>query len=314
MGCPIHRLAAKRKILDFTHKGRTAKVKALSLATNVLSKETSYIVVVDGKTVEAESLNHEVEELLSEPLQVQQRHSRSGLMSKKMKCSRSYRSNNVVQNNSIVSLTGVSLKSCKKRSSASRTLSSAPSTMKAFQMQVESFNKCKQERAITKPMVTSHRVSKESAVCEEEDRDEEKVVMLKDEHFETFKMIWTVSIKKLQRKKVMIQENSQPHTLYEEAKKAGVSQNKWQSWLRKRLTKLMLRVVFSNSEEQSLQVNMHCTYKELLITLASKLSTEAGKIVVKVDDKTLNVPDSQADVTLLTSLGLKNGSLLVVTC
>jgi len=264
--------------------------------------------------VKAENLNPEVEELCNEPveelcnepveelcnewLQVQHRRSRSRR--------RGYLSNNF----------DYSMGSVKhyQRSSASRRMSSAQSTMKAFQMH-NFFRCCPLLLAFFNASYWMRKpASNESSLFEEKDSDEEKVALLKDEHFETFKMIWTISIKKLQRKKVMIQENSQPHTLYEEAKKAGVSQNKWQSWLRKRLTKLMLRVVFSNSEEQSLQVNMHCTYKELLITLASKLSTEAGKIVVKVDDKTLNVPDSQADVTLLTSLGLKNGSLLVVTC
>merc|ERR1712060_986844 len=86
-GLPIHRLAAKQKILELRHRGGSdEEIKTVSIESNVLSPVTSFVAVIDGALVEAERKKTpefaELSEIMEE--RVDTRHIRPAFQSSAM--------------------------------------------------------------------------------------------------------------------------------------------------------------------------------------------------------------------------------------
>jgi len=129
------------------------------------------------------------------------------------------------------------------------------------------------------------------------------------EEFQMFAMVYSTCFSRLRTKYSFAEELVKATDLHREVLKLGINQNEWASFIKQRLTKITIVLIWDGTEYK-MKVNAYGRIDELISSICKKLSITEDQIGdIKVGKVTL-IPTLENK--RLVELGLRNGTKLSV--
>jgi len=237
-GLPIHRLAARRKILDWSFiEGEEPKIAELSIETNILSPVTSFVAVIDGKDVIAEGKGP--------GLEYQQRSANDAYANDQPK---------------FFEAKGARAEMCILEDGMLPSSSGDSS----YEGGVECFKICNQ------PESGSDSVVKNNEQGFEEVKDDSL-------DFQMFGMVYRTCFSRLASKYCTVSELVSAIDLYREVLDLGINQDDWAGFIKRRLT-LITVVAIWDGKEYLIKANAYGSVDDLISSICKALSITKDKL------------------------------------
>jgi len=287
MGLPIHRLAAKRKILAWSlESGKESEMEALSIEANVLSPVTAFVAVIDGENITAEGKKPGLEfpkvfannaRALDQPKFVTAEmyivdDDDDGMQSS---------SSDWGEDLAMMGQGQGGMECFKISGPADRNLS------------------LEHEAKIATNLVLNQRSPPKTQCISTNDVDE----------FQLFTMMYRTCLSRLEKKYSTAVELVSATDMHVEVAKQGIKPDDWASFIKKRLTTIAILVIF-DEREYEIKGNAYGSVDDLISLICRELPVTKDKIgELKLGNESL-IPN-QNNKTLL-ELGFRNGMKLLV--